>query len=552
MRPEKPEYVRVAMALRVTSVALIGLAIYLAALTQMPWPDIAALGFLGASLLTPWIPSKPRHPQIGLSLWAAAIAWFSTLFLAISLILARQTITVFDPYYAILAWLIAAAAALHAPLMDSSRFKAWWKALSIPWAFCGAFVWLAASYLQDRTAPFYIGLLVLVFLLLLCKRWFPMPASSVLIVNTLLVLVILLPIADWVARSPRPLDPHPEVAGTGYLYDVAKKEPNAFLHWYGKYLNQYDRLVRDLFQPDPAGVLPFRIRTNTNTTFFQSRIHINSLGFRGREISPAKGRAYRIVALGESNTFGFTLTPEHKPWPEALEQLFREHFRGAVPIEVINAGLPNHGLENNLYRLRKDILPLHPDMILSYHGWNTFRSLFSSLPANSVKHPPAFKQRPMPLLAKAEYRFKMLSFRKQFAANPAFEPPPVSKLLQSACAEDYRQLIKIARSNHIRLVIGNYSMAVDSQSTGELVEFYRKAFPAVYALIGVNQLNSLLLEELARQNPEVCLVDTHPQLDGAHDKFIDLVHFAPAGDRQMAETFFAAITNLVQQDLGGR
>ena len=125
MRPQKPEYVRVALALRVTSVALMGLAIYLAALTQMPWPDIAAFGFLGTSLLTLWIPSKPRRPQIGLELWSAAIAWFSTFFVAISLLLARQTITVFDPYYAILSWLIAAAAALNAPLRDSSRFKGW-------------------------------------------------------------------------------------------------------------------------------------------------------------------------------------------------------------------------------------------------------------------------------------------------------------------------------------------------------------------------------------------------------------------------------------------
>ncbi len=57
-----------------------------------------------------------------------------------------------------------------------------------------------------------------------------------------------------------------------------------------------------------------------------------------------------------------------------------------------------------------------------------------------------------------------------------------------------------------------------------------------------------MVEQLAAQHPEVCFVDTHPNLDGEHDKFIDLVHFDKSGEEQMAETFFAKIKPLLEKD----
>jgi len=41
-------------------------------------------------------------------------------------------------------------------------------------------------------------------------------------------------------------------------------------------------------------------------------------------------------------------------------------------------------------------------------------------------------------------------------------------------------------------------------------------------------------------------------LDGERDKLIDFVHFAPAGDRQMAEAVFNALRPILEADLAGR
>ena len=100
----------------------------------------------------------------------------------------------------------------------------------------------------------------------------------------------------------------------------------------------------------------------------QSTISINSLGFRGRDIRLKKGDAYRIVALGESTTLGARL---EFGGTARGRRVLRAHDPGAPqpsrPVQVINAGIPGYRLNQNVGPLRRDILRLEPDMIISYH-----------------------------------------------------------------------------------------------------------------------------------------------------------------------------------------
>jgi hypothetical protein len=88
-------------------------------------------------------------------------------------------------------------------------------------------------------------------------------------------------------------------------------------------------------------------------------------------------------------------------------------------------------------------------------------------------------------------------------------------------------------------------MAVNAHSPQPVIEFYGDAFPALYWQIQANEMHSRLVQEIARRHPAVALLDTHPGLDGEHDKFIDPMHFAPEGDRQMAETMFEGIRGIL-------
>ena len=62
-------------------------------------------------------------------------------------------------------------------------------------------------------------------------------------------------------------------------------------------------------------------------------------------------------------------------------------------------------------------------------------------------------------------------------------------------------------------------------------------------------LHSRLVEQIAQQHPGICLVDTHPHLDGEHERFVDLVHLTQEGRQQLAETFYAAIKPILEQDV---
>ncbi len=303
--------------------------------------------------------------------------------------------------------------------------------------------------------------------------------------------------------------------------------------------------------PDPGGVVPFRLRPGSQGRLFQSPIVINRLGFRGKDIPAEKGGAYRIIALGESTTFGCTLGRDDRPWPELLEELIRQRLHPRRPLQVINAGVPAYDLTHNVARWRTDLAPLQPDLLLSYHGANGFRMLDEALPSLIGRFPPIYKPRPLKLLADCEYRLRILYYRRRQTLDltrPA-RRPLLSDVAQSKYAGAYGQLIQIAQTNHLRLALANFSLAVNQQSAPEVVEFYGTSFPLVARMIQANQAHSRLLEILARQHPEICLVDTHPGLDGVHQKFINMGHLTQPGRQQLAENIFAGIKKVLEEDL---
>jgi hypothetical protein len=153
------------------------------------------------------------------------------------------------------------------------------------------------------------------------------------------------------------------------------------------------------------------------------------------------------------------------------------------------------------------------------------------------------------LLADAEYRLKLMRFQHRQPPKCVPNRSTLRDPLDTTYAQLYRQLIQITQTNHIRLALANFSMAANERSDPAVVEFYQSGYPLAPWQIQANAVHSIIVQTIAGQHPEVCFVDTHPHLDGEHDKFIDLVHFAPAGDEQLAETFFTALRPILEPDL---
>ncbi|HJQ83768.1 MAG TPA: GDSL-type esterase/lipase family protein, partial [Candidatus Binatia bacterium] len=96
----------------------------------------------------------------------------------------------------------------------------------------------------------------------------------------------------------------------------------------------------------------------------------DSAGFRGpeRAYPPAHDGAYRILAVGDSVTFGFNVDQENT-YPRRLEAVLRARHPGRT-IEVVNAAVPGWSWVQGLRFLQAEGLRLRPDLVIAAHGTN--------------------------------------------------------------------------------------------------------------------------------------------------------------------------------------
>lgn len=92
----------------------------------------------------------------------------------------------------------------------------------------------------------------------------------------------------------------------------------------------------------------------------------NSRGFRGREIDLGSD-ALRIVCLGGSTTYGWTVKDPECAYPRQLE---KQLLAAGLHVEVINAGLPMGTSAEILATLHFRVLPLAPRLVILHTGLN--------------------------------------------------------------------------------------------------------------------------------------------------------------------------------------
>jgi len=101
---------------------------------------------------------------------------------------------------------------------------------------------------------------------------------------------------------------------------------------------------------------------------------LSSAGFRTHEFERKRAGVYRILALGDSCTFGQILRGDsygymNNPYPLALEKLLADRV-GPGRFEVLNVGIPGYNSYQGLMLLRGKLRDLDPDLITVRFGWN--------------------------------------------------------------------------------------------------------------------------------------------------------------------------------------
>ena len=105
-----------------------------------------------------------------------------------------------DAFYAALAGLMAAAIWLAGTRSDSPAWKSRWNAAVMAWLLCGAIYVARRGILPESSAVFFCGLLATLAVLALCRLWFSWRAAGAQVMNTLILLLVGLPIVDMALR----------------------------------------------------------------------------------------------------------------------------------------------------------------------------------------------------------------------------------------------------------------------------------------------------------------------------------------------------------------
>jgi peptidoglycan/LPS O-acetylase OafA/YrhL/lysophospholipase L1-like esterase len=496
--------------------------------------------------LKPMMASAPLVLQ--LAVYVLAILALSTLLFAGF----ERPILAARPYYGAAR---RAASTAVAPQGEPRRLRLL-LGIALGLAALGVGVLARNAFMADKPYAFYsllVATAALVFALAEIVRPHTTGAAAVAS-RAFLLFALALPCVDALYRGSTGLPLVATVAQPTYSYRAAHANPTAFATWWFYYLNEWireDGIRAAIDAPDPQKKLPFVLVPGSSGRMFDTTIRINNLGFRGPDLPRDKGDAFRIVALGESQTFGPTLRDGEKPWPELLQDLFDQHASCGHKIEIINAGTEAYTLENNIERMRRDILPLKPDLILSTHGMNGFYPF--GLRRVAEPNEPGVRPRASALIGRAVLTIERAAhdFRDRNSARAtAVALPPMSdaELMKSRYAEEYRKLIALARDNGADVALADSTMSVNESSPREVKDFYGAVFKPIDDIIAANDAHNRMVKIIAREE-DAPLIDMAAGVDGVweDDLYLDIVHFTEKGNERVAGLMFHALLPILAE-----
>jgi peptidoglycan/LPS O-acetylase OafA/YrhL/lysophospholipase L1-like esterase len=501
--------------------------------------------------LKPVLASAPLALQ--LTAYVLATLMFSTIFFAGF----ERPILVARPYYGG----GRRAAATVAPLAEPRRLRPSLAGVALGLGALAVGVLARNAFMANKPYAFYPLLAATAFLALaLVELARPFSTGALAIAaRAFLLFALALPFADALYRGSTGLPLTATVAAPTYSYRAAHANPTAFATWWFYYLNEWirdDGIRAAIDAPDPLKKLPFVFVPGSSGRMFDTTIRINNLGFRGPDLARDKGDAFRIVALGESQTFGPTLRDGEKPWPELLQDLFDRHASCGRRIEVVNGGTEAYTLEDNLERMRRDISVLKPDLIVSTHGMNGFLPFGLRRVPEPVE--PGVRPRASALIGRAALTIERAAHdwrdRNSAQARPiALAPMSDAELMKTRYAADYRKLIALARESGADIALASSTMAVDERSPREVKDFYGAVFKPIDDIIAANAAHNRMVKLIARDEGAP-LIDMAAGVDGQWDDdlYLDIVHFTEAGNERVAGLMFRALLPILAERHGLR
>jgi lysophospholipase L1-like esterase len=296
---------------------------------------------------------------------------------------------------------------------------------------------------------------------------------------------------------------------------------------------------------------------------------INSLGFRGKEISAEKKPGViRVVCLGGSTTFDVGSVGSALPWPEVLEAELKRRFP-AQQVEVLNLGIPGATSLDSLIDFQIRALRLNPDLVVLYQSHNDLTySIPPPRPQPSTLYP--LEDRPRSsfvrwltyhslLYAKAEDRVigpisgVIDSVFGLFGGGGEGVPEDRGRAMERGLAEfrsNVTSIAAIAQANHVALALVQVTVPFpqDGQPKGTCRAC--DGLSQTYGSLELATLKSMYAryDSVLKQSAEAANAYFIPStgfVPSADRYYHDPVHFSPDGSRELGVKLGEALTPIV-------
>ncbi len=297
--------------------------------------------------------------------------------------------------------------------------------------------------------------------------------------------------------------------------------------------------------------------------------HINSAGFRGREIQKEKSPGiYRIFIMGGSAAFGINVSYE-----KSLSAILEEKLQVRYPerkIEVINAAVPWYSTEHSLISYLFDVKDYQPDMIIMWHGINDLYRSFSPkrfafgqyksdyshfygpVSRMTFQH---FKAEPIISIYLLSMVYLIRIFYRIISADKAavymMRPTDIKDFPSlNSFSRNLVSFINSTHADHVQLILGTqpviYREDLTKQELDSLWVYFTMCetngrFPNLKSMIyGMNQFNQTT-KEIAAEH-QIPLIDLEAKIPKTGEFMWDDCHYTKKGNLLVAQEIYDFLT----------
>ncbi len=276
---------------------------------------------------------------------------------------------------------------------------------------------------------------------------------------------------------------------------------------------------------------------STNSELFSAiQYQTNSLGFRGADF-PEKGSKTRILALGNSCTFG---------WGVAQNSIYTSELQNLQPAtEVLNCGTPGYSSLQGKRLLAEIASKLKPDILLIMFGWNDHWPAGQGITDKEQQFPPQIAldiQNALSSLSiyKALRQFSLIAAGGDSKTSSMDQLSGQRRVPLMDFRDNLREIINYCRQNKITPVLLSPPIA-------SLANYFSgKSISAFHDLH--HSYQTAILEIGAHES--VAVIDLQTPFDQHNDLFddayADAIHFNAAGHLLVAQQISPIIDSLLR------